>query len=114
MARNLITRREAIALLFKIKATGILDEDEERKLDDIIHCIEAEMENYHEWGGDTSEVVILHYPTSSLQIRSMDKEELYSIFKKYRFIPSENDNIQTQEQIRHMLKLVRGEEGDEF
>lgn len=108
MSRNLITRRESIALLFKILATHKLEEDDEGKLEDIIHCIEAELENYHEWGGDTSEAVILHFPVNSRQIRSMEKEELRRIYKKYRFIPSESDKEETRQQVKHMLDLIRG------
>ena len=108
MSRTLITRREAISLLLKILNTSNLDSEEDRKLQDIIHCIEAELENYHEWGGDTSEAVILHFPPDSKQVRSIDREELKRIYKKYRFFPSESDKDETNNEIKQMLAVVDG------
>lgn len=108
MSRTLITRREAVALLLNILSTTKLDTESERKLQDIIHCIEAELENYHEWGGDTSEAVILHFPPDSKQIQSMERSELRRIFMKYRFIPSESDKEETNREIKQMLSIVDG------
>lgn len=108
MSRNLISRRESIAVLYKILASHRLEEEDEGKIEDIIHCIEAELENYHEWGADTSEAVILHFPVNSRQIRSMEKDELRRIYKKFRFIPSETDKEETRKQVQHMLDLVYG------
>lgn len=108
MARNFINRRDAVALLLKVLANHKLEEDEEQKMMDIIHCIEAEMENYHEWGADTSEAVILHFPTDSRQIKSMDKDELRRIYMKYRFIPSQQDKSEAEKRIKYMLDLIDG------
>lgn len=108
MSRTLITRREAVSLLLKILNTTNLDSEDERKLQDIIHCIEAEMENYHEWGGDTSEAVILHFPPESKQVKSLEREELKRIYKKYRFFPSESDKEETCKEIKQMLAIVDG------
>ncbi len=108
MARNFINRRNAVAFLLKVLANSKFDEEDEQKMTDIIHCIEAEMENYHEWGADTSEAVILHFPTDSRQIRTMDRDELRRIYKKYRFIPSEQDKNEAKERIKYMLDLING------
>jgi transcriptional/translational regulatory protein YebC/TACO1 len=106
MARQFISRRDAVACLFRILANCNLDETEQRNVKDIIHCIEAELENYHEWGADTSEVAVLHFPTDSRQVRSMDRDELFAIYKKYRFIPSPSDKEEAEKQIQLMLKCI--------
>ena len=106
MARRFISKRDAVACLFRIVANCKLSETEERNVRDIIHCIEAENENYHEWGADTSEVAVLHFPTDSRYIRSMDRDELFQIYKKYRFIPSPSDKEEAERQIQFMLKCI--------
>lgn len=107
MARRFVSRRDAVACLYRIIANykGLSDKDE-RILRDTIHCIEAELENYHEWGADTSEAVILHFPPESRQIRAMDRDELFNIYKKYRFIPSQSDKEEAEAQIQLMLKCI--------
>ena len=73
MSRKFVSRRDAVAFLFRIIANCKLDPKDEQIARDMIHCIEAELENYHEWGGDTSEAVILHFPPDSKQIQMMDR-----------------------------------------
>ena len=106
MSRKFVSRRDAVAFLFRIIANCKLDPKDEQIARDMIHCIEAELENYHEWGGDTSEAVILHFPPDSKQIQMMDRDELYGIYKKYRFIPSQSDTEEAEAQIRHMMDCL--------
>ena len=105
MSRRFVSRREAVAFLFRIMANYKLSSEDEQIARDMIHCIEAELENFHEWGADTSEAVILHFPKTSRHIRMMDREELFEIYKKYRFIPSPSDKEEAEAHIAHMLDV---------
>ena len=107
MSRHFISRREAVALLLKILANRKIEEEDDDKLEDMIHCLEAELENFHEWGADTSEAIILHFPTNSRVIQSMEREELKCIYKKYRFIPSESDKEEEDKHREKMLKIIQ-------
>lgn len=111
MARKLVGRKEAVSVLLKILANyehieKYMDAGDKRRLEDMVHCIEAELENYHEWGGDASEVVVLHWPHDSRQILEMERDELFDIYRKYRFIPSDNDKLEAQLQIQQMLDII--------
>ena len=113
MARRIAGRRDLVRVLYKILANydvikKYMDDGDKRIIEDGIQCVEAELENFHEWGGDSSEIVILHFPPDSRQIRSMDRDDLMQIYKKYRFVPSESDVEETNRQVQHMLDLVRG------
>ena len=106
MSRNFISRSEAVALLLKILANRKIEEEDDEKIEDMIHCLEAEMENFHEWGADTSEAIILHFPTNSRIIQSLEREELKRIYKKYRFIPSESDKEEADKRVKEILRIV--------
>ncbi len=108
MSRRFINRREAIGFLFSIEIElgKYLSQDELLKLQDIRHCIEAELEGFHEWGADASEAVVLHFSPHGKHLELMDKEELRDIYKKYHFYPSESDKEEANRQIANMLSLV--------
>ena len=106
MARRIAGRRDLVRVLYKILANydvikKYMDDGDKRIIEDGIQCVEAELENF-------PEIVILHFPPDSRQIRSMDRDELMQIYKKYRFVPSESDVEETNRQVQHMLDLVRG------
>ncbi len=102
MARRLVSRREAVAFLYRILANTKLSEQDEQIAWDMIHCIEAEKENYHVWDADTSEAVVLLFPKNSKQIQCMDREEFMSICLKYRFLPSASDKEEAQKEVQRI------------
>lgn len=106
MHNRFITRYEAVALMLKLLANKKVEEEDEEKLEEMIHCLEAEMENFHEWGADISEAFILHIPTNSRIIQFMEREELKRIYGKYRFIPSVSDREEDEKHREEMLKII--------
>ena len=118
MARKLASRKDVVRVLLRIlanyeKIERIMDKGDKRIIEDAIHCIEAEMENFHEWGGDAYECVVLHWPPESRQILEMGREELFQIYKKYRFVPADNDKLEHQLQIQQMIEVIQRLKGSE-
>jgi len=86
---HIITRDEAIALLYKISSQ--IDKRFIAPLGEVIYCLQAEQINFHVWGGNPNETAYLFLSPNSHRITDIEREELRRIFKKYRYGLSSSD-----------------------
>ena len=86
---KLITRDEAIALLYQI--SYMVDKKYLDKLGELIYCLQAEQFNFHIWGGNPGEASYLFLSPRSHRLIRIEREDLKRIFKKYRYGLSESD-----------------------
>jgi len=87
MEDKMITRQEAINVLYQIMNSGIIDEELEDALQEIANCIEDE--NYlkiHSWGMPCNEYIKLHTSKrTDLPDYAAFIKECEEIYKRYSF-----------------------------
>lgn len=89
----MITREEAINTCLEIIDAGILAEDIESSLQDIVSCLEAEMIGRHEWGVEDDKLGVLYTAKRVDLITDEDMKEFDRIHRKLTFIPSVDERI---------------------
>ena len=83
-----ITREEAIKILTELEESGILNEELENGVADILLCIDAERDGYHFWGADDDEWIKLYTAYREDLLTPELKAELQAINDKYSFVPA--------------------------
>lgn len=106
----MITRDDAIEVLSELISSGILAEDIEYKLQDIMSCIEAECIGRHEWGVPRDELAKLYTAIRSDLITDEDMKEYERIHRKVTFIPSVKERIIIETMVCERIEDSTGEE----
>ena len=83
-----ITREEAIEVLRDISDSGIIRDELDTKINDIIHCIECETDGLHVWGSEGDEIELYIGRRVDL-ITSEIEKKCQAIHDKYAYTPSE-------------------------
>lgn len=93
-----ITREEAIETLVNLVNSGILDEELENNLEEIISCIDYERKGYHAWGADCEFTDLFIAYRSDLWTDEL-KERMQKLHNKYSFTPAsyEQEEINDEE-----------------
>lgn len=104
-ARTMISRGQAVDTLIALCTSNILDSKLEARIEDIITCIDAELDGLHLWGGDAEEVSKLYSTVREDLITPEYTEEMDRLYIKYKF---EDSPFDVEQQ-----KLEHTAEGDE-
>lgn len=87
MTEKFITRSEAVSVLSALIDSGILSDEIEDALQDIMFCIEQEQLGYHCWGGENELVELFTSHRADLWTDEL-KEKVQAIHNKYSFTPA--------------------------
>ena len=109
----IITRGEAIRIINQVISKYRIMDNDRSALLEIIFCLEAEKNGwFHFWGGDQGEAALLSLSPQSCIIMDFDKDELFDIYKRYRFSPSLTDKKEkkmSEEGTKYVLENKLGE-----
>lgn len=87
ISKMTITRTEAIRVLRRLEECGILNEELENGVADILRCIDAERDGLHIWGAEDEWVKLYIAYREDLWTPEL-KAELQAINDKYSFVPA--------------------------
>ena len=88
----MITRDDAIEVLYDLMNSNVLDDELCDDLQNIANCISAERDSMHLWGADDQEVAELYTMVQSSAPDAEEHEALCDkLFNKYCFEPSEHE-----------------------
>ena len=86
-----ITRDEAIETLNALLDSGILAEDTEEKVQEIVDAIDNEKLGLHMWGAEEEEYAVLYTAVSEDMRTEEYIENGRRIWQKYSFVPSSHE-----------------------
>lgn len=108
----MISREEAIETLYEIIGSGIIAEEIEYRLQDIASCIEAELIGRHEWDADSHELSVLYTAKREDLVTDEDLAEYDRIHRKLTFVPSIDERIFIETNIREKIEDATGIEAE--
>jgi len=108
----MITREEAIEVIYDLIDSDILKTDVEERLQDIANCIEGELVGRHEWGVDRSKLAKLYGATRIDLVTDKDIEEYDRIHRKLTFVPSVDERIVIESHVRDEIENATGMEAE--
>lgn len=106
----MISREEAIFCCYDLLNAGILSDEIEEKVQDIASCIEAELLGRHEWGVDSHELSTLYTAKRLDLVTNDDIDEYDALHRKLTFIPSVDERIVIESNVRDKIEDAIGME----
>lgn len=96
---NAITRDQAIETLCDLIDSGILSEEIEGKLAEIMNAVENEKYGLHLWGADNEEYDALCTSVREDLLNDEYRNKVQGIYNKYAFLPSQFEATEIEESL---------------
>lgn len=82
---RMMSREESMQVLCSLMNTGILSEDVELALNDIVICIQGEINGFHFWSGDDQDITDLNTAKRADTITDDWLQHCEKIANKYKY-----------------------------